>query len=119
MAQDSISECAITAYLKDILGDNFTVDPTNPPKLHVSNSRGFMHGNNLIVPNTKSVAFNASAEATISVIETASVGEKMQFNITIPDGRSIRNVMYEPAVIPNEATKDLNEIAKAKSFDYG
>ena len=119
MPADTINECSITAYLIDLLGDVPPIDLANPPKLIVSNDRSCLHGNNLVDSFTKSAPFDASGVAVLSVIETESVGEELEFVITIPVGKGTRSVFFEPAIVPDSPTKDLDEITVVKQSDFG
>lgn len=69
------------------------------------------------MPFTVSAAFNAAGEASLVTIETASVGEKLEFQIVIPDGDSLRTISFEPAVTPNSDTADISTFTQVKPFD--
>lgn len=119
MPADIINECTITAYLMNLEGDVPTIDLSNPPKLLISNDRSFQHGNNVIAPFTKEAAFNASGVATISIIETETVGEELEFVITIPVGKGSRSIFFETAIVPDEAARDLDQITVVRQSDFG
>ena len=116
--QDALSECLVTCYVKDLLGD-FTYDSAYPITLYVKNDRAFMHGNNLIQPFTKSVNFDSDGYAQISLIETESVAEQVQFFVTYFEGLYKKTIRFLPAEIPNIATANLNEISQVSEIDVG
>ena len=109
---DVIAECLVFAYLKDLLGAAYPEPSSDKPiTLYVKNDRTFQHGNTLILPFTKSVEFNASAYAELSVIETETPGEKLDFSITYYDGPSLQTIRFKPAIVPDTATRALNSVA--------
>ena len=119
MPADIVNECVITAYLMDLLGDVPAIDLANPPKLLISNDRSFQHGNNVIAPFTKTASFDANGVATISIIETETVGEELEFVITVPVGKSSRSIFFETAIVPDEAARDLDQITVVRQSDFG
>ena len=118
MANPCIKKCTIKAALLDLLDQVPTIDTSNPPKLYVQSDEDFFHGDSLIVPFTKSVAFDVSGEAEIGIIETESVGKKLQIYITFPEEKSIRVMQMVPAIIPNQVECLLTQITIAKPFGY-
>ena len=119
LSPTAISECVVTAYLRDLLGDVPTLTASQPATLYVKNNRTFMHGETLVVPFTKSAAFNSSGVASLSVIETATPGEKVEWGVSYFDGNSRKFVYFEPAEIPNEASAALSSIASVRTNDVG
>lgn len=115
----TISECLITAYASDLLGDAYSYDSTKPMTLQVKNERAFMHGSKLIRPFTKTATFNSSGVAQLSVIETETPGEYLDFSIVYYEGPSKKQIRFNPAYVPNSATKTLNQIAQVRLSDAG
>jgi hypothetical protein len=118
-AADEIDECLISAYLTDLFGADYVHDPDFPVRLNVKNHRPFFHGNRLVRPFLKSVAFNSSGYAEISIIETESIGENLEFFITYYEGPSLKQVLLTRNQVPNQATASLSEIAVVQSDDVG
>jgi hypothetical protein len=114
-----IEECLVSANLENILVNVPTIDPANPPKLHVTATRTFTNGLKTVVKGTQSVDFDSNGMAQISVVTTESVGERLEFGISIPDGRATQWIMFEPAIVPEESSKALEQITEVKKYDFG
>jgi len=112
-----INECVITVNLGDLFGDKFS--PANPPMFYVTNDRSFNHTNNVVLPFTQSVAFDPQGQATMSVIETESVGEKVNFYVTYEEGKSLKTMQFDPAVVPDTNSRNLTEITSVVDSDLG
>lgn len=110
-----INECVITANLGDLFGDKYI--PADPPMLYVTNDRSFNHTNNTVLPFTKSVAFDGLGQASMSVIETETVGENLNFYVTYREGKSVKFLQFEPAVVPNTTSKPLTEVTSVVDSD--
>lgn len=119
LSPPTISECSITAYLSDLLGDAYSYDSTKPVTLHVSNHRAFMHGSKLIRPFTKTAAFNSSGVATISIIETETIAEYLEFFITYYEANALRRIRFNNAYVPNTPTRTLNQVTTVTTVDWG
>jgi hypothetical protein len=102
--------CTVYVALVDLENVTPTIDPANPPKLYVSNDRGFLQGCNAVYPFSQSVEFDALGVATIDVMETETTGEKLEFVITFPDGDSIESFRFRPSVVPDLAFANLSDI---------
>lgn len=114
---DAISECLITCYLADLTLDLLTT--ALEPTLYVKNHRGFLHGNRIITPFIKTASFNSSGYAELSIIETETVGEELEFFITYKEGSSTKMVRFERAFVPNLASAPLSEISVVRPLDFG
>lgn len=109
--------CNVFVSLCELTNTAPVIDPLNPPKLYVSNDRGFLQGCNAVYPFSKSVAFNASGQATISVMETETTGERLEFVITFPSGDSIDSFRFPPSVVPNAPWANLSDIVNGSAVD--
>jgi hypothetical protein len=118
-AGTSIAECLVYCYLSDLLGDAYDLDASFPIRLHVKNHRAFFHGNKLIQPFHEQATFDANGYAELSVIETESVGENVEFAISYYEGPSLKWVRLTRNVVPNVATRALSQIAVTDSDDAG
>lgn len=118
-AADAINECLISAYLTDLFGADYVHDPDFPVRLNVKNHRPFFHGNSLVRPFLKSVDFDSSGYAEISIVETETVGENLDFFITYYEGPTLKQVPLTRNQVPNQATASLSEIAIVRSDDVG
>lgn len=114
-----ISECVLTAYLGDLLGDVPTYDSTKPTTLYVACDRGFFHGNKFIFPFTKTVDFDIDGIATMSLIETETPGVKLSFAISYFDGNSRKMTKLFSAMVPNTAAAALDTVTVPRYVDYG
>lgn len=83
-------------------------------KLKVRAPRAFNHGDVVIGPFEQTANFNSSGVASLQVIETATCGEKLLFMIEIKEGLSKRTILFDPAIVPDEAALDLTAIANVK-----
>lgn len=113
-----ISECSIYCYLSDLLGDVPTYDATKPIRFNVKNSRAFFHGTKLIQPFTKSAAFNSSGYMELSIIETATPGEYLQFFLTYYEGSFLKSIKLVNAIVPNTPNLPLTQITTTKDTDF-
>lgn len=119
IAAGTFTECLITCYLKDLLGDTPTYDAEHPAKIYVRNDRAFFHGTRLIQPFSKSAEFNSSGYAELSVIETETIGEYLTFFVTLWEGRGWKTVYCVNAVSPNAATRALSQVTTTRDNDPG
>lgn len=110
LAPATISECSITAYLSDLLGDSYAYDSTKPVTLYASAPRDFMHGSKLIRHFTKSAVFNSSGLATLSLIETETIAEYLKFWVTYYENNALRSVRFNNAYVPNAPTRTLDQV---------
>lgn len=115
----SIAECLVYCYLSDLLGDAYDYDASFPIRLHVKNHRAFFHGNKLIQPFHQQATFNSSGYAELSVIETESVGENLEFAISYYEGPSLKWVRLTRNRVPNVASRALSQIAVTDPTDVG
>ncbi len=116
---NSISECNISATIKDILGDLVTDTATFVATLIIQNEVAFKHGNNLIFPFTKTKAFDSSGNVSLSVIETETPGQKLQYSVIFQENNRTRTIRFNPAVVPDLASSNLLSITVPLSFDFG
>lgn len=116
---NDFDECVVTAKLQDILLDVPAIDPTNPPRLHIKAHRSFTLEETVVLDGSQSAPFDIAGEASLSVVVTETVGEKLQFGISIPDGRGTKWVMFEPAIVPNLFTEEIQRISTVRSTDFG
>jgi hypothetical protein len=111
--------CIVTADLQDLLLSVPVIDPLNPPKLHITAHRTFTLEESVVLGGSQSAAFNISGEASLSVVVTEPVGERLQFGISIPDGRGTKWIMFEPAIVPNLYTEEIQRITLVRATDFG
>lgn len=116
---DTIAECLIYAYLSDLLGAAYVLDATYPVKLWVKNDHAFWHGNKMILPFAESVTFNSSGYAELSIVETETPAEKLDFFLTFYEGPSLKSVKLGKAQVPNTATRALSQISSVDPTDFG
>lgn len=102
----AITTTVITATIKDLV-EAFPAGSV--ATLYVVNKEPFKHGNEIIGVFEKTASFNSSGVATITVIETATPGQKLEFFIAITEGKSKRLIYFDDAVIPNTATQNLTD----------
>ena len=112
----TFNTCKVFVSLCDLQNAAPTIDPNNPPKLYVSNDRGFLQGTNVVYPFSQSVSFDANGEATIEVIETQSTGEKLEFAITFPNGDSIESFRFPPSVVPDAKHANLSDVVNGTAL---
>lgn len=110
-----ITLCTISATLKDLT--DVAASSSLEAKLYVKAPRGFMHGTTLIGPFEKSASFS-SGSVSLQVIETTTPGEKLEFFVTLKEGKSTRVIHFLPAMVPNEASKNLSEITQVRPQSY-
>lgn len=114
---EAIDQCLLYAYAQDLVGD--IPGTATEVTLHVSNTNGFLHGSKFIMPFTKSVAFNSSGYAEISIIETETPGIPLQFSISFKDGYSKSDVRFINAIVPNTATAGINSLTIVEPYSFG
>lgn len=114
----TLTECSISAYLSDLLGDQYTYDSTKPVTLYASAPRDFMHGSKLIRHFTKSAAFNSSGLATLSLIETETIAEYLKFWVTYYENNTLRQVRFNNAFVPNAPTRTLDQVTAVNPVDW-
>lgn len=114
----AIAECLIYGYLSDLLGDLPAYDATKPVTFWVKNSHSFFHGSKFIRPTGKSAAFNSNGYMELSVIETETPGEFMEFSLTYYEGNHLKSVKLVNAIVPNQPTLPLSQITVTKDTDY-
>lgn len=115
----SISECLVSCYITDLLGADYVLDSSKPATLHVKSYRAFMHGSKLVRPFTKSANFDADGLAQLSVIETQSIEQPLEFLVTYFEGEYKKQVRFIPAVVPNSPAANLNSVSTVSSLDMG
>lgn len=108
----------VYVYLKDLLGAT-QYNSSQPAILYVKNDRVFYHGNNLILPFTKTATFNSLGYASIAVIETTTPNESLKFAISYYEGLSRKEMRFNPAVVPNSASTSLSGFATVQTADFG
>jgi hypothetical protein len=114
----TISECLVTCYLSDLLGADYAYDATKPARLIVKNSRAFHHGSKLIQALTKSALFDSNGRAQLSVIETETPEEYVEFQVTYYEGEYLKTIRYQKAIVPNQPAANLNNITTPERLDF-
>lgn len=111
-----IPECNVIANLEDLLQDvtDFT---TINAVFWVESKATFSHTGQIVYPFKFSQAFDAAGEAQLSVIETTTVSQKLDFYITYtgPDGNA-RRIQFEPVEVPNQASINLTNLTNVRSI---
>lgn len=115
----AINLCVVTCYLSDLLGADYVADSDKPATLNVKNDRAFMHGGNMIRPFVQSATFDANGRAQLSVIETDTPEEYVEFFVTYYEGNYLKQVRFNPAIVPNQPSALLNNVAGLTGVDMG
>ncbi len=115
----AINKITINASLQNLLGDDQSFVAPQKAVLHVKNDRSFIHGDEVILPFDKTVVFDANGDASIDIIETETVGEKLEFFIEYPDGRSKKVIWFEPSVLPDSSPIELTQVTSVIDQDFG
>lgn len=118
LSQSVINNCTVTAYLLD-LTKTINYIASQPVTLTVSGKRAFFHGTNLIQPFSKSATFNSQGIASLTVIETETPGEQLEWSIAWYEGISLKTVKLFNAICPNVASTTLDQISQTLDFDFG
>lgn len=116
---DSISECIVYTHMKDILGDAVSITDAT---LYATNKKTFKHGNTTIPAFTKTVAFQtigSDSYVEMSLIETVTPGEEIQFSITYKTGTALKQIIFKPVQVPNQGTAALTDITEPADRDFG
>lgn len=114
LSPSSISECAISANLINLLGEAYDPGSATPAKLCVKNGRSFMHGNKVVLPFEKTATVDASGNVSLQVIETESVAEALEFSIQYYENSSLRVIRLIPAIVPNAPTRTLDQVTSVE-----
>lgn len=115
----AINKITINASLQNLLGNDQSFATPQEAVLHVKNDRSFIHGVEVILPFDKTKVFDGSGNASITIIETETVGEKLEFFIVYSDGRSKKVIWFEPSVVPNTTPIELTQITSVIDQDFG
>ena len=105
------SECVITGYMKNILGDNQSAGT-----MIITNANAFFHGTHLIQPNAQVVSITSDGFFKVSLIETASIStttasRTFKFEVKFNDANGItQKFNLGSAEIPNTATAELSTL---------
>jgi len=100
---NTINECVISFYVNDLLGVELTSG-----NLYVHNDISFWHSDKLILPFKKSATITTAGYITISVIETETVSQTLDFelNYTDPNTNALKKIRWSNKIVPDIATKD-------------
>lgn len=114
----AIAECEISCNLADLLGADYIPPADKPVTLYVKNDRSFMHGSKLILPFTQKVEFDSDGYAAISIIETESVAEFLEFFILYYENNTLRTIRFVEAEVPNAPSRTLDQITRVLAVDW-
>lgn len=114
----AIAECEISCNLADLLGADYIPPADKPVTLYVKNDRSFMHGSKLILPFTKKVVFDSDGHAAISIIETETVAEFLEFFILYYENNTLRTIRFVEAQVPNAPSRTLDQISRVLTVDW-
>lgn len=95
-----ITTINVTCKVKDLL-DAIVDMAALEAKLHVRSPRSFIHGTTLIGPFEKSADFDDQGDVSLEVVETETPGVKLEFFITMNEGKSKRSIYFEPVIVPS------------------
>lgn len=118
-AASAISNCMLTGYLSDLVGNGAGLTLPSYVKLQISCDRGFFHGNHFVRPFTKTFTFDANGYVSASVIETATPGVKLGFSIVYDDGISTYSSKLYSEIVPNQPQADLSTISTLIPYNFG
>lgn len=119
LAGSSISECAISGNVINLLGDAYNPGSSTPAKLCIKNGRSFMHGNKLVLPFEKTATVGSDGTFSIQVIETETVAEKLEIYLQYYENSSLRVIRFIPAMIPNSPTRTLDQVSDVDTQCFG
>lgn len=114
-----INQCLLFGYLSDLLGNNPIPTSQYPITFLVSCDHAFFNGTRFVLPFTKTVNFDNTGYAEISVIETATPGIKLNFSITYFDGISLTTSKLFNAIVPNQPTLSFSNLAVVYPYNFG
>lgn len=97
--------CIVYLYCQDILGNNIT-NATFSVR-----GGSFKYGNYFIDENYSSSSFDNTGYAFLQVIESVTPGQYYKFSITYQSNSTIRQINFDPVMIPNQGAVNLCEIA--------
>lgn len=115
----AISQCLVTGYLADLVGNNPIPTSAKPVQLSVTAPYGFFHGNHFVEPFTKNFSFDNTGYLSASLIETTTPGVKLNFALTVYDGNSILSVPLFSAIVPNQPQVSLNNLSSPVPYSFG
>lgn len=101
-APSAIPETPVYIYMADILGNPVFTDAS----FRALAPSSFEHGTRVIAKGViASTTFTASGYAELSLLETASIGQEINFEILYNNSDGIQQkITFEPAIIPNDPT---------------
>lgn len=109
-----ITTVTITCKVKDLTDDIVDMEAL-AAKLHVRCHRSFIHGTTLIGPFEKSASFDDQGDVSLEVVETATPGVKLEFFITMNEGKSKRSIYFEPVIVESSpSSQSLLSIANVR-----
>lgn len=106
----SIPLCTITGNVQNLLGTgvgNVVLNITAPVP--------FVHSSIYIVGPVATVSTDDSGGFSVAVIETATVGQRLNFMFQYSDGTSAVKTKTYYLVVPNETTVDITDLITANS----
>lgn len=101
--------CLVYVWLKDILDAD--IGSVQSAKLSVRLTGNMDYGGYLILPFSKSVNFDSNGYAQIQLAETTSAGGLLVFSIICTIGKTVKQVNFYPAMVPNSGAASLTSFA--------
>ena len=102
--------CIVYLWLQDILGNNISTNATFSVR-----GGSFKYGTVFVDENYSSVPFNASGYAQLQVVESTTPGQYYTFSISYQTTSTIRQINFDPVIIPNQGAVNLCSIASLVS----
>lgn len=101
--------CIVFLYLQDILGNNITSNAS-----FAVYGGSFKYGQTFIDQNYSSSSFDSNGYSQLQVVESQTPGVYYNFSVTYKVGSSIRQINFNPVIIPNQGAVNLCSIATIK-----